>query len=117
MFILIRMAVLAVMFVSVAVVFAQTATATPQPQGWMVYLAKLASLVIPVLVPIAVAGIKSVMTMLPSALVPIIAIVVGALLDVVTAWLGNGAPSSWGVMSGLAGIGVREVKDQLFSKK
>lgn len=75
---------------------------------------ELGKLLIAVIVPLIVAGAKAVMPHIPSAFLPPLAIALGALADYVGALLG-----AWqgniivGLALGAAGIGVREVADQL----
>lgn len=113
---MIFMAVIAVMLLTVVVpAFAQAAQ---EPlQGWVAYVAKTASAVLPVLIPLVVVLIRNGLTMLPPWLLPAVSVLVGALLDVLTAWLSNGAPSSWGVLSGLAATGLHQMKRQLYDKQ
>lgn len=108
-------------FVVVMIVFgvvpALAQTAQAPAKGWMAYVAQLTSALLPLLIPFVVTMIRSGMQALPPWLLPVVSVVVGALLDVVTAWLSGGAPSSWGVLSGLAATGLHQVKRQLYDKQ
>jgi hypothetical protein len=67
---------------------------------------------VPILTPILVAGIKKVMPKIPPALIPPIAISLGAIVNALgTVSLGND-PSIWkAVLLGFASIGVRELQN------
>lgn len=67
----------------------------------------------PVLVPLLIALIKRALAYLPGWMIPVTAIVLGALLDVVNGWVtGANLGAPWGAVLGAAGVGVREVLDQ-----
>lgn len=67
----------------------------------------------PVVVPLAVAAVKPLLAQLPKVAVPFVAIVLGAAIDLVNAFVTGNAPGlAWGAALGAAGIGVREVLDQ-----
>lgn len=70
---------------------------------------------IAVLVPLAVAGIKKMMPNIPSVLIPILATLLGVLGTYLASLSGSLTINPiWGVLLGAAGVGVREIKDQLF---
>src|SRR5881398_3050631 len=71
-------------------------------------IGKLAALLIPVLVPFLIAGIKALIPKLPTWILPILAPILGAL----SAAVSGVADPGTGAVLGLAGIGVREVADQ-----
>ena len=72
-------------------------------------------LLIPLAVPLLIAGLKWGITKLPGWLLPIIAPILGGLLDAGIAWAtGQAANPLVGAILGSAGVGVRELKDQLF---
>ena len=71
-------------------------------------ISKLAALLIPVLVPFLIAGIKALIPKLPTWILPILAPILGAL----SAAVSGVADPGTGAVLGLAGIGVREVADQ-----
>lgn len=70
-------------------------------------------LLIPVIVPMIIAGLKAVIPKLPTRLIPFLAPVLGALIDVLLnlADLGGGM-GLLGAIFGSAGVGVREKIDQ-----
>jgi hypothetical protein len=85
-----------------------TLTAT----SWQAVLVAL----IPVLVPVIIAVIKLALTFwgskIPKVLPPLLAPVLGALLDlIINQHLGTG--TVWGAVLGSAGVGLREIVDQL----
>lgn len=69
---------------------------------------------IPLVVPIIVAGIKLALPRLPKAWLPIAAVALGAGLDLVSHWT-TGSTSSplLGAIMGAAGVGIREILDQV----
>lgn len=111
---------LAILAVPVAV-FAQEAGA-PSPaddSGSGVNLdlvRQLVVVVIPVLTPLIIAGVKKVTGVIPSAALPIIAPILGVVLSAVGNALNipglEGAGIVEGAVLGSAGVGVREVVDQ-----
>lgn len=76
------------------------------------------TLLIPVIVPLVIAGFKLGISRLPGWLLPIIAPLLGGVLDAGIAYLtGNPANPLMGAILGSAGVGVRELKDQLLPAK
>lgn len=70
---------------------------------------------LPVIVPLVVDQLKKLIASMPSEYVPIVAILVGAVLDSAIVYLAGGTSwGAYGAVAGLAGIGVRELKKQLF---
>lgn len=69
--------------------------------------------VIAVLVPLAIAGLKKIIPSIPKFAVPIIATLIGPLFDLGISYI-VGVPSTGilGAVAGLAGVGLREIKDQ-----
>jgi len=81
------------------------ATATALP--WQLAL-------IPILTPIIIAGVKLLAPKIPSALIPILAPILGAALDIIGSLSTGAATNIWLAAGlGLAGVGVREIVDQL----
>jgi hypothetical protein len=71
--------------------------------------------VLPIVVPLVVDQIKKYVASLPKQYVPIVAIAVGAVLDSAIVYLSGGTSwGAYGAVAGLAGIGVRELKKQLY---
>jgi hypothetical protein len=69
---------------------------------------------IAVIVPLIVAAFKKVVPDIPSFLLPVIAPVLGAGGGLLLAWLASVPGGGWkGAAAGLAGVGVRELVDQL----
>lgn len=70
---------------------------------------------IPVLVPVLVALVKALLPRIPKVWLPIIATLLGALLDIGNQLVASGTLGNpvVGAGLGLAGIGVREVIDQI----
>ena len=74
--------------------------------------------IIPLLVPIIVAGFKAGIKFLPTWSLPIIAAALGELLNVVSGLLGGPTTTVLGgVLLGAAGTGLREILDQLNQKR
>lgn len=72
------------------------------------------SILIPVVVPLLIAGIKQVTQRIPGYLLPILAPLLGAGLDILTFYAtGHSLGPVWGAALGSAGVGLREVVDQL----
>ena len=74
--------------------------------------------VIPLLVPILVAGAKTALKWLPTWSLPIIAASLGELLNVISGLAGGPTTTVLGgVLLGAAGTGVREIVDQVNQKR
>ena len=119
MLFMVKLAIVAVLgvFLLTPLVAAQVASSQPQPQGWVAYVAQIASAVLPMLVVVVVTAIRKGMGHIPPWLLPVVSVFVGASLDVLTALVQGGPPSSWGVLSGLAATGLHQVKRQLYDKQ
>lgn len=75
---------------------------------------ELSKLLLAVIVPLIVAGIKAITPKLPGALIPPLAIALGALSDYIGAKLGLWHGSFLlGLLLGAAGVGIREAATQL----
>lgn len=84
---------------------ATTTATTTQPVNW-------AMLLIPVVVPVVIAIAKMLIPKLPKWTLPILAPLLGAAADyLATNSFGNG--TIMGVIAGFAGVGLRELVDQL----
>ena len=71
-------------------------------------------LLIPVIVPLVIAGLQLGITRLPGWLLPILAPILGGVIDAGLAWAtGQTANPLFGAILGSAGVGLRELKDQL----
>lgn len=71
----------------------------------------------PVIVPLVIAGMKKLMPKLPGFLLPIIAPVIGVVIDLVNSFVTTHSTNLFAAAAlGLAGVGLREVKDQLSKK-
>ncbi len=68
--------------------------------------------IIPVVVPVAIAALKQWLPRLPKAWLPVLAPVLGAGLDILTTHQ-VGAGTALGAALGAAGVGLREIVDQL----
>ena len=78
----------------------------------------LAMLIIPLLVPLIVALAKFFMPKIPKVYLPIIAVVLGSVIDWISSKLGGpGVGPILGALLGAAGIGAREILDQLKQAK
>ncbi len=99
-----------------AATVAQAATSSPadptlagglaSANGW--------SLVIPAVVPVVIAGVKWALPKVPSVWLPVLAPVLGAGLEVVLHYAGLTSGNGLvGAMLGSAGVGLREVIDQV----
>ena len=75
------------------------------------------TLLIPVLVPILIAGAKMGLGFLPGWILPILAPILGGALDAGIAWAtGHAANPVAGAILGSAGVGLRELVDQVKQK-
>jgi len=72
-------------------------------------------LLIPALVPVAIAMLKLMIPGIPKPWLPVLAPLLGGLLDAGTAYAGisSGANPLVGALLGSAGVGLREIVDQL----
>lgn len=71
------------------------------------------ALLIAVLVPLLIAGLKKVFPKIPSALLPVLAPVLGGVIEAIITSLGHDAGGLVsGAVAGAAGTGVREIVDQ-----
>jgi len=71
-------------------------------------------LVIPVLVPLAVAAFKKLWGNVPPVVLPLLAAILGPVFDLaIGAVAGVESSGVWAVLLGLAGVGLRELKDQI----
>lgn len=107
-----RLTMLALLCLMPFLASAATSTASPASSSsspsWL-------SALIPVLVPIGIAGLKLVLPKLPSWTLPtIVAPVLGTLADLAMHYAG--VPTlgpAWGAILGSAGVGLREIQDQV----
>jgi hypothetical protein len=68
----------------------------------------------PILVPLLLAGVKALMPKLPSWTIPMLAPLMGILIDILNAQVTAHQSNIWVAAGlGLAGVGLREVKDQV----
>lgn len=68
----------------------------------------------PVVVPLVLTGVKRVLPKLPSFMIPILAPVLGVAIDFVNTFaLGHSSNLALAAVAGLAGVGLREVKENL----
>ena len=77
-------------------------------------ISQLITYLTPMLVPLVLAGAKKAIASLPSWLIPILAPILGAVLDVLNAQLtGFSGGGMLGAILGAAGVGLREIIDQI----
>jgi len=97
------------------IVPAHTSTTTTHP---LFTAAGLVTLLTPVIVPLVIAGVKKVLPQIPTWLLPVLAPILGVVADLINSWA-SGAQTNLALAAvlGLAGVGVREVKDQLLPPK
>lgn len=68
----------------------------------------------PIIVPVILAGVKALLPKLPSWTIPLLAPLLGMLVDVVNSLATAHASNLWLAAGlGLAGVGAREIKDQI----
>lgn len=68
----------------------------------------------PIIVPLIIAGVKAVQPKIPTFVLPLIAPIFGVLIDIINSYVNNSHPSLLiAAILGLAGVGIREVVDQL----
>jgi cell shape-determining protein MreD len=65
-----------------------------------------------ILLPLAMALMKRFAPLIPKKYIPIACPIIGAVIDVISG-NGFGANTSYGVMAGMAAVGLREVYDQI----
>ncbi len=74
----------------------------------------LTVMLIPVVVPLLIAGIKKVLPKIPGWMLPVLAPLLGAAVDIASFYAtGQSLGPVWGAALGSAGVGLREVVDQL----
>lgn len=79
-------------------------------------LSEVVPYAIPFLTPLIVLGVKKYFHRVPKQVYPIIAAMAGPALDFIAAYTTNGDTSPLNAfLLGLAGVGVREVKEQIAS--
>lgn len=77
-------------------------------------LPQIGPLVIAAVVPAAVAGFRKVWPSVPKVLLPLAAAALGPIFDIaITAVAGIETSGTMAVLAGLAGVGLREIKDQV----
>jgi hypothetical protein len=77
-------------------------------------VANLITILTPVVVPLLVAGVKQLSDRVPKLALPVLAIILGAVADTVNYYAtGGGVGIGWGAILGAAGVGLREVVDQV----
>lgn len=104
-------AVIGTLFAS-SVLLAQDAPATTASAG--ITAANLVLWLTPIITPLAIAGFKKVLPQLPSWTLPILAPLLGMALDLINHFAtGANLNLATATLLGLAGVGVREIKDQL----
>lgn len=76
-------------------------------------IAMIITTMTPLIVPVLVAALKKAIQNMPKQFIPILAILIGAAIDIINNFLtGGGGGLFQGAILGAAGIGVREVLDQ-----
>lgn len=99
------LAIFAALIIPCTCLAADASTEASPPTNWVLLL-------IPVVVPIIIAGIKLVVPQLSPWKLPLLAPILGALADYLAS--GNlGATTVAGAIAGSAGVGLREVVDQI----
>lgn len=74
----------------------------------------IVSLATPVIVPLIIAGVKKILPSIPTWLIPVMTPFLGASVDVLNHFAtGSSTNLLLSALLGLAGVGVREVVDQL----
>lgn len=75
---------------------------------------ELLKALIPVITPLVIAGVRFGLPKVPSKFYPLLAAVIGVVLDLLgSVAIGTNATPLVGFALGLAGVGLREAKDQL----
>lgn len=76
------------------------------------------TLAVPVLSPLLTAGVKKLVPIMPPWIIPMICTGLGTLSVYIAHWSTNNSTNpAWAIGLGLAGIGVREILDQLKNAK
>lgn len=74
---------------------------------------QLMVVIIPVLTPLIIAGLKKLVSNIPPIALPVLAPIIGVLLEGIAQAFGvPGVGAAGGAVLGLSGVGVREVVDQ-----
>lgn len=90
-----------------------TAPVDAQPEQGGLSAASLVQWLTPILVPLLLTGVKKLLPKLPSFLIPLLAPIVGVLIGLLDqVALGNTGNIWISAALGLAGVGLREIKDQ-----
>ena len=109
------MAVTVTMTMAAASVYAAQATGSSEASGTSVNVwPNMLPAVIPLAVPILLAVVKNLVSAIPKWLLPILAPVLGAVAEIGLNYAGAPAVGvMWGAALGSAGVGLREIVDQL----
>lgn len=109
-----KLCILSFLLLPLFAIAAEATIAVPPPPPADSHLSSLLMLLIPVLVPLIVALGKFIVPKVPTWMLPIIAPALGALLDFLTSLAtGSTANPMIGALLGSAGVGVRELIDQV----
>lgn len=110
LFLALTLAVLSVLLLPVAVFAADAPSASAPPTPSVSPLTAL----IPLAVPVLIALLKAFVPKIPGVALPIIAPVLGAVADIALHYAGVSTLGPlWGMVLGSAGVGLRELQDQL----
>lgn len=104
----------ALFFAGLTALLAETAVTIPAAASTGISPDSIVQWLTPIIVPLVIAGLKKVLPAIPSALLPIIAPILGVVIDLVNN-LATAHQTNFLVAAalGLAGVGLREVKDQI----
>lgn len=96
------------------VVHAASLVADPTPVGSSFDVNTIITMLTPIIVPLVIAGMKQILPKIPSVFLPIIAPILGVVIALISAAATAHSSNLYlAAVLGLAGVGVREVKDQL----
>ena len=109
LFILFTFALFTLLFTPLALFAADTSATAPAPASPGPFTA-----LIPLAVPVIIALLKNVMPKIPGVWLPILAPLLGAGADIVMHFAGVSTLGPlWGAVLGSAGVGLRELQDQV----
>jgi len=91
---------------------ALAAEVAKQPAGFE--WSTLLSMIIPLAVPLAIFGLKSIWDRIPKPLLPVLGPILGVAADLLLQYGGASTfGPQWGAVLGAAGVGLREIYDQV----
>lgn len=95
-------------------VFSVAMAQTIVPPTGNVAADNLLTWITPILVPLLIAGVKQVLPKIPRSVLPVLGPILGAAIDIINHYATGAATNTWAALAlGAAGVGVREIYDQV----